>query len=286
MTLLSASISDQISKRLEQIARDVPALADTARLFAAILPILHDETVPAPTLPFTQEEISAQMEKGPLMDGLHLEIDAERAADLLLRLAEAAEQAGARVSSDTIRQLFEQEPGREKSRVFRSLLSDEEREESCAARRDMDIEICRFLAQAAMKPQLRSWSRHLAAGMSGRRWERGTCFVCGSASVIAELQGNSQEKHLRCGLCGADWRVDRLSCSSCGNDDHRSLRTFLKDNDPAKPRIEACDLCRTYVKVIPAFSPAPVDLLTVEDLATLDLDAAARKQGYHRAPPL
>jgi FdhE protein len=48
--------------------------------------------------------------------------------------------------------------------------------------------------------------------------------------------------------------------------------------------VEICDNCHGYLKVIAAFSPTPVEMLAVEDLATLHLDYIAHARGYARVP--
>jgi formate dehydrogenase maturation protein FdhE len=47
-------------------------------------------------------------------------------------------------------------------------------------------------------------------------------------------------------------------------------------------RIEACDKCKSYLKVISSFAPTPADMLAIEDLATLSLDYIAEERGYTR----
>lgn len=49
-------------------------------------------------------------------------------------------------------------------------------------------------------------------------------------------------------------------------------------------RVEVCDKCHDYLKVIAAFHPTPPEMLPVEDLATLHLDYIARERGYGRGP--
>lgn len=69
----------------------------------------------------------------------------------------------------------------------------------------------------------------------------------------------------------------------CGNEDHRSLRYLYDEHNREKARIEACDKCKGYLKVISCFAPTPADMLAVEDLATLPLDYIAKEQGYAQA---
>jgi FdhE protein len=106
--------------------------------------------------------------------------------------------------------------------------------------------------------------------------------MCGAAATLAELQENDQVKHLRCGSCGADWEVRRLQCIYCGNEDHRTLPHLFEEKDLERIQLEACDKCKGYLKVIASFRPALVEMLAVEDLATLHLDYIATARGYTR----
>ena len=135
----------------------------------------------------------------------------------------------------------------------------------------------------ALKPALRAWCRHLTPMIKGVPWNKGYCFVCGAAATLGELQGNDQVRHLRCGLCGADWVSRRLLCMNCGNEDHRTLRYLYIESRAERMRVETCDICKTYLKIISAFAPTPAEMLAVEDLATLHLDCIAEDQGFTRS---
>ena len=68
----------------------------------------------------------------------------------------------------------------------------------------------------------------------------------------------------------------------CGNQDHNSLGYLYAESQPDKMRVEVCDQCHGYLKVIASFSPTPPELLAIEDLATLHLDYIAQQRGYAR----
>ncbi len=273
-----------LRERLREVAEKSPEVAPTVRLYGAILPVLRAEAPPVLPAGPSANEVRMRLEQGiPLLEGRDLEIDVQQVTDLVLRLADAAEKIGARVSAASVRRWIDQTCGGDAGAAFQAILACETRPRRELERMGVDSDVVGLIAETAMKPLLRAWRSQLAPLAAAVRWGKGRCFVCGSEPFFAELQGNDQEKHLRCGLCGADWRVNRLSCPHCGNEDHRSLRVFLQENDPARPRIEACDRCMTYVKVLLAFAPTPVDLLPVEDLATVRLDAEAHERGYRRA---
>src|SRR5512136_1393681 len=91
-------------ERLKAIADSFPDVAQTARLYGAILPILRNEEIPVLPAGLSQDEVRARLEQGlPCLEGLELEVDRQQVAGLLVRLAEAAEKAGAVVSAAKVR---------------------------------------------------------------------------------------------------------------------------------------------------------------------------------------
>ncbi len=169
-------------------------------------------------------------------------------------------------------------------RAFLPLLAADERGPVKAAAQDLglDPDLLWTLAQNALKPALRAWRKQLTPLASGVPWNKGACFVCGGGATLAELQENDQVKHLRCGSCGADWQVRRLQCAYCGNEDHTMQGYLYSEGQRDKMRVEVCDKCKGYLKVIAAFTPTPPEMLPVEDLATLHLDFIAQGRGYAR----
>jgi FdhE protein len=138
------------------------------------------------------------------------------------------------------------------------------------------------LAQNALKPSLRAWCRQLTPLAKGIPWNKAACFVCGASATLAEFQDNNQVKHLRCGSCGADWLFRRLQCPHCGNEDYKTQRYLYAEKNHEKMRVEACDTCKGYLKVISSFTPTPPEMIPVEDLATLHLDYIAQEHDYAR----
>ena len=68
----------------------------------------------------------------------------------------------------------------------------------------------------------------------------------------------------------------------CGNEDQKTLGCLYQENRLEQKRVEVCERCKGYLKVIPAFAPTAVELLVVEDLETLPLDYIAQERGYAR----
>jgi len=282
MTVISSDTKDEfLLRRLNEIAGQSPPLAPVARLYSAVLPLLREEEPRAVPVSLSQDMAHEKLESGRhLLHDLDVELDIPAVSGLLVRLASAAGQTGENVDAERL-QAWIRDHEEDFVDVMQSVLVAGGRLPSYAAERlGMDAAVFRTLAQSALKPTLRAWRMQLAPLAAGITWNRGSCFVCGSAPVFGELQGNVQALHLRCGSCGADWEHPRLACVFCGNDDHRTRTSLFRAGEHRNAHVEACDRCKRYLKIIPAFSPTHVDMLSVEDLATLDLDHIAVEHGY------
>ncbi len=232
----------------------------------------------------------------PLLSDLGLDLDFGAVRELMIKLAAAIETVS-RSSSHRLRLPWSRatdEPhaaGNIKTALEEKRLNiDVVLADVAAGKRGSIIETSRSLgldpdliwtlAQNALKPAMRAWRRQLTPLAEGISWNKGTCFVCGAAATLAEMQGNHLERHLRCGQCGADWQFPRLRCMYCGNEDHRSLKSLFTGTHSETTRLDACDICHGYIKVITSFDPTSAEMLTVEDLATLHLDQIAKSRGY------
>ena len=142
-----------------------------------------------------------------------------------------------------------------------------------------------YLSRALLAP----WARLLAsAGIAPERVHRpGHCPFCGGAPWVAarrpqpETHGN--DRMLCCALCGTEWTFARIRCPLCDEADPEKLPIFRDDRHPLV-RIEACDVCRHYVKSID-LSEDGRPLPEVDDVLSLSIDLWAGEQGYTRIEP-
>ena len=293
--------TDPLIQRLRQLAHTSPALASTARMYETVLPLLRDADLDVAPIRFTPGQIQEKLQKGiPLLMDVDLDIDVASARELMLKLADALAGSGWKSAGFPFRILWTRpaandhaEARKIKTAVEKNTLDaghllsliaagDHDAVSAAASERGLDAGLVQELARNTLKPALRTWCRQLVPLAKEVEWQSAVCFVCGAPAVLAELQGNGQARHLRCGMCGSDWQVRRLQCAQCGNEDHRTLQNFMKDGEEDRMRIEACDNCRRYIKVISSFSPTPFEELAVADLETLHLDHAAQGLGYSR----
>jgi FdhE protein len=301
MPAKSTNTVDPIVQRLRALIKESPDLKDAAELYEAILPLLRDADLHVGTISLTPEQARAKMEAGlPLLSGLDLDLDVEAVRELMIRLARAVETASKKNSWHKLRLPWlktSSEPDSAARRIRLALeenrldisallphIASGESQMVFSAAKDLQLDpgLLMTLAQNALKPALRAWCRQLTPLAREIPWNKGNCFVCGAAATLGELQENDQTKHLRCGSCGADWRFRRLQCLYCGNEDHRTQRYLYDERNREKMRVEVCDKCKGYLKVISAFTPTPPEMLPIEDLAALHLDYIARDRGYTR----
>ncbi|MHB8880710.1 MAG: formate dehydrogenase accessory protein FdhE [Thermodesulfovibrionales bacterium] len=279
-----SEVTAGIVKRLRTIVKEAPHLDEAAQLYEAMLPLLADADLDPSPVSMTPDQAREKMGKGiPLLRDLDVGLNVDAVRGLMSDLARALEAKGrSKDAYHRLRMALEKETLEAGDLLSHILAGEYDQVASAAGALDLDPGLLLSLAQNALKPALRTWCRQLTPLAEGIPWQKEFCFVCGAGVLLAELQGNEQAMHLRCGQCGADWPHRRLSCVHCGNEDHRTLGYLYAGAQRDKMRAEVCDKCKGYIKVIATFAPTPAGLLTAEDLATLHLDYIAEEHGYCR----
>ncbi|MFB2759945.1 formate dehydrogenase accessory protein FdhE [Shewanella xiamenensis] len=109
--------------------------------------------------------------------------------------------------------------------------------------------------------------------------QQNLCPICGShpvASVIVD-QPRAGLRYLHCSLCESEWHYIRAHCTSCGQDKGTTLWSF--DDTQAQVRIESCDECHGYTKML-FVEKSPLMDVAADDLATLMLDSELNAKGF------
>jgi len=142
-----------------------------------------------------------------------------------------------------------------------------------------------FLVQSAMTPSLAATAEALAEPRAeperAEIWRHGHCPLCGSLPLLGELRSKEGFKYMTCSFCGHAYRVPRLSCVFCGEDDTDKLAFFSADEEPGY-RVEVCKSCSRYVKVADFRKMDRKPLPLLDDLESLALDILAAREGYAR----
>ncbi|MFP5212577.1 MAG: formate dehydrogenase accessory protein FdhE [Acidobacteriota bacterium] len=113
-------------------------------------------------------------------------------------------------------------------------------------------------------------------------WLKGYCPVCGSLPSLLHLEGEGERK-ASCSWCGTQWGLHRLQCPMCDNRYHESLGYIYIETE-AQYRVQYCNLCKTYFKLIDAREKLYPPFMPLEEWTTLHLDLLAQQAGWQQAP--
>lgn len=116
------------------------------------------------------------------------------------------------------------------------------------------------------------------------------CPVCATrpaASVVHIGAERANLRYLACALCSTEWHMTRVQCSTCQAD--KGLKYLSIDVEGRSPqrtvaRAEACDECKSYLKIFYQEHDAGVEPIA-DDLASLALDLLVDERGYARSGP-
>jgi FdhE protein len=147
----------------------------------------------------------------------------------------------------------------------------------------LDKKVFSFLIQSCTQPSIEAGREQLRNELDPETWPKGYCPLCGSLPSLSLLKEEVGKRYLFCSFCGYQWRIDRLICPFCNNNDQKSLQYFSGEGEETY-RIELCDKCHQYIKTIDYRTLEESDPV-LEDLATLHLDLLASQKGYQRPAP-
>ncbi len=154
-----------------------------------------------------------------------------------------------------------------------------------ADRLGLDGHILAFLVRASVGPSIRANVTRFRETITLDVWAKGYCPACGSHPRIAELKGEGGKRYVLCSYCGFEWRIPRLMCPFCGNQDHDSLHYFVAEEEESH-RVDVCDRCHQYLKTVDSRNLNYDLVLELEDLMTVHLDLAAMRKGFQRVSPV
>jgi FdhE protein len=284
-----------LDRRVAALRKSRPDLGEALDLQQQLIRTSLTSARPAQAQPFPlpREHLSARIRGGvPLLHDQPAHVDVPFAADLFSRLVNVLQQredADLQTGLDALVAAATQ--GRlDPERLFgEAFVQHADHLAELARQNGVDADVLATVAAQAVAPLLRAYAERLwplverldDGSPDGAVWQRGYCAVCGGWPVLAELRGVELALFLRCAACGSGWRVQRLGCPYCANDDYRSLQTLTVEGEQ-RFRIAVCERCKGYLKVGNAFDPPPPELLALDDLASLHLDLVAIERGYHR----
>lgn len=144
-----------------------------------------------------------------------------------------------------------------------------------------------FWAGALLHPYLvAAAARYRDGGGDLLQGER-RCPFCGGAPLVGVLREDREAgaavRWLCCGRCASRWRFPRVVCPGCGEEDPERLPRLSAEEVPWV-RVEACETCRAYLKVVDLDREGEAEPVA-DELGSLPLDVFAGEQGYRKLAP-
>jgi len=143
----------------------------------------------------------------------------------------------------------------------------------------IEKKVLTFFIYTSVKPSLSVCARELSTHIaSPEAWGKGICPVCGNSPGLATIEGQG-ERCLFCSFCWTKWRVQRIFCAFCENDDHKTLHYFYSEAE-SEYRVDTCDQCKKYLKTVDIRKIDRTFYPPLEQISTLHLDMKAGELGY------
>lgn len=157
--------------------------------------------------------------------------------------------------------------------IVRSWLGDQSQDETDA-----------FLARAAVAPVLEAVPE-IAATLRTVDDDR-RCPVCGGLPQLSLFSETGDalvtgQRRLVCSRCAAEWPYARMVCASCRSTGGAQQPILADEARLPHLRIDACDVCRSYLVTVDA-RREPRAVALVDEIAALPLDLIAAERGYSK----
>ena len=157
--------------------------------------------------------------------------------------------------------------------------ASEELASGSEARENLDL--IDLFTEESLRPELEIIAEKYDEIIAKSGWSEGYCPICGKEPKIGEIREEEEGKrYLFCHQCGFKWYFHRIKCPFCGNDEQHSLAYFAVEGEEHH-RVDVCNKCRRYIKIIELPKSSEEPNLDVEDIATLHLDMIAYDEGYN-----
>lgn len=227
----------------------------------------------------------ARKEGFPLVAPAELPVDLSHAAALLRRLCRAAADATAplKAAAAAIQSAIDDNRLDPKEMLQARRDENPERFTALAAELNIPLEVLAFFADESLAPSLAVGRRQLVAhGKEESARDQGHCPVCGSAPALGVIEEDGR-RFLVCSVCRQHWQVPRVRCAACGQADAEKLYYIYSEEEPAY-RIDACEVCRHYVKTVDRRRLARPFYPPLEQLLTVHLDLVAAENQLAPVP--
>jgi len=184
-----------------------------------------------------------------------------------------------KIPGPLLSQFFAEAVNRSDNRSFDETLSESIYGKRLSAAPDINPGLLKFIFTNSIKPFLKAFVCSFEAGQVTAAENHPVCPVCGGSPDMGRAAKHDGQRYLHCSLCGHEWLCKRLKCPYCLNEDHNLLSVIIVDDIPGC-RIDVCEACGSYLKVILDETGGMPELSEMADIETVFLDVVATRRGY------
>jgi len=278
-------------KTIEDYKSANPHYTELLDIMADIL-ILRAEylnNIKDPIFHVEENLITQKMEGGlPLIDFMGKEYDLSRPKQYFDSLISIAEKRMPEVAQSIVNLIKNEEFDWEK--MIRASFDRREEEVQDNAQTEVlspsnedqeNFDLIDLFTEESLRPELENVAEKYGAVVEKAGWSEGYCPICGKEPKIGEIREDEEGKrYLFCHQCGFKWQFLRIKCPFCGNDEQHTLAYFAVEGEEHH-RVDVCNKCRRYIKIVELPKSSEELDLDVEDIATLHLDMIAYDEGYN-----
>jgi len=274
----------EIEEEIGYYKKKFPTLGGLLNLFGSIFELQSEyiEKIDVSGFDLSEEEVNETLKKGsPVLALKRGEISAGLFKEALVELIKIVEDKSPKKIEGLNKVLDIDELKEENINLFIEKFErgDDSFFENLSKERGVNKEALLFIVTHALSPFYEAYAKNLRPKINHHFWGKEFCPICGNRPYITRLRKEDGLKLLSCSVCKTEWWIQRIRCAFCGNVDNETLSIFYPEDDKGH-QVELCDKCKKYLKSSNEKELGRDVILRVEDVATIHLDAVAKKRGY------
>lgn len=279
-----AKILKETLKTIEAYKAENPHYEELLAILEEILILRekHRRLLTEIIFPIEERMIPSKIQGGfPLVDFSMEDFDIEKPKSYFLDLLEIAEKRAPGETRELARQIASGEID------FRDMLlaslfgpyPEEETADQETVEEEDGVDLIDMFLEECLRPAMEKVVEKYGDAVVKYGWSEGYCPICGKEPKIGEIKEEEGRRFLFCNQCGIEWPYQRIKCPFCGNEEQQSLAYFTVEDDE-RYRVDVCNECKRYIKIIDFRKIETEADLDVEDITTIHLDILANEEGY------
>jgi len=266
---------------IEQYKNQSPHYAELFSILEEILILreTHRQKLPGIIFPIDDRLVKQKLASGfPLVDLSKGDFPIEYARDYFFDLLKITEK-GSPGETQELKEKIEAGEIDFRDLLLAHFYSDWSEEKEDDERDEPTFDLIELFLEECMRPAFELVAEKYGPLIEKSKWTEGFCPLCGKEPKIGEIKEKDGRRYLFCNQCGIEWPYKRIKCPFCGNEEQQSLAYFTVEDDE-RYRVDVCNECHRYIKIVDFRSTNEEANLDVEDIATLHLDLLANEEGY------